>query len=182
MAYVPRTSTTSPTAMQGNPWWYSTGNKYYPGFPLPNCTCYCYGRVGEFMGAFDTRVPSGDGGQWYPNAVAAGELQVGQVPQLGAIACYYDTTGQFRGHVSIVEEVDENWRIRTSNSGYPDVYFWYSNWLSYEDGYLESWMTQGGRHYAFQGFIYPYDTPPEPGPPVGKRKHLPIWMLLRYGY
>lgn len=134
------------------------------------------------MGAFDTRVPSGDGGQWYPNAVAAGELQVGQIPQLGAIACYYDTTGQFRGHVSIVEEVDENWRIRTSNSGFPDVYFWYSDWLSYEDGYLESWMTQGGRHYAFQGFIYPYDTPPEPGPPVGKRKHLPIWMLLRYGY
>lgn len=180
MAYVPRTSTTSPTPMQNNPWWYSTGNKYYPNYPLPNCTCYCYGRVGEFMGAFDTRVPNGNGGEWYPNAVAAGELQVGQVPQLGAIACYYDPSGVYLGHVSIVEEVDENWRIRTSNSGYPDTYFWYTDWLSYDDGYLENWMIQRG--YEFQGFIYPYDTPPEPGPPVGRRKHLPIWMMLRYGY
>ena len=178
MAYVPRTSTTVPTAMQNNPWWYSTGNKYYPNYGLPNCTCYCYGRVGELLGHFDTRVPSGDGGQWYPNAVAAGQLQVGSTPALGAISCYADRNGVFLGHVSIVEEIDANGNIRTSNSGYPDTYFWYSGWLTAGD-YTEGWMHQGGRDYYHQGFIYAYE---EPSPtPTGRRTRLPIWMLLRYG-
>ena len=48
MAFVPRLSTTDPTPMQGNPWWYSNGNIYYAyGHGLPNCTAYAYGRFAE---------------------------------------------------------------------------------------------------------------------------------------
>lgn len=162
MPYVPRTSTTSPTPMQDNPWWYSTGNIYYPRFGLPNCTCYNFGRVAEYQGAFNYNLPGGNGGEWYPNAVAAGILPVGTIPVLGAIACYADRNGVYLGHVSIVEEIDANYNIRTSNSGYPSSYFWYSGWLAAGD-YTESWMHQGGRDYYFQGFIYPGEVPPAPG-------------------
>lgn len=167
MPYVPRTSITSPTVMQDNPWWYSSGNIYYPTYGLPNCTCYCYGRVGEYSGAFDTRLPGGNGGQWWPNAAAAGILPMGQEPALGAIACYADLNGNYLGHVSIVEEIDSAGYIRTSNSGWPSTYFWYSNWLTPGD-YTEPWMHQPGssglpRDYYCQGFIYVYELPPTPG-------------------
>lgn len=174
MAYVPRTSTTSPTAMQNNPWWYSTGNIYYPNNPLPNCTCYTYGRIGEINGEFNTDLPLANGGDWYDRVASAGIIPVGFLPAVGGIVTYKDPQGQYFGHCCVVEEIDSQGRIRTSNSGYPDVYFWYSNWLSPEDGYLESWMMDRG--YVYQGCIYTYD-----GGAETKRKHLPIWMLLRYG-
>lgn len=164
MPYVPRTSTTSPTAMANNPWWYSTGNIYYPNYGLPNCTCYCFGRIGELKNAFDYSLPGGNGGDWWPNAVSAGVIPTGQTPALGAIACYADLNGVYLGHVSIVEEIDSSGNIRTSNSGYPSTYFWYSGWLTAGD-YTENWMHQNGRNYYCQGFIYAYDLPPTPGDP-----------------
>ena len=193
MSFVPRLSVNSPTYMgatseypNGNPWWYSNGNKYYrSGYGLPNCTCYCYGRVGEYLGDFDVRVPNGDGGQWYPNAVSAGLLPVGSTPALGAIACWYDPNGQYAGHVAIVEEIATDGTLTLSNSGWIDrpVPPWTFNfWVSYvnsSNGYREQWMVNRG--YQLQGFIYTYEEPPTPPTPVPSDGDLPFWMLLRYG-
>lgn len=173
MAFTPRTSTTVPTAMQNNSWWYSSGNIYYPTYGLPNCTCYCYGRIGEILGHFETRLPGGDGGQWWPNAVAQNRLPLGQTPALGAIACYADLNGVYLGHVSVVEEIDSSGRIRTSNSGYPSSYFWYSGWLTAGD-YTESWMHQGGRDYYCQGFIYAYEVPSSGG--ITDEDYYILWL------
>ena len=154
---TPRTSTTNPTQMINNSWWYSSGNIYYPNYGLPNCTCYCYGRIGEILGHFETRLPSGDGGQWYPNAVLQGLLPVGSDPAAGAVACWYDPNGIYLGHVAVVEYVNDDGSIFTSNSGYPDNYFWTAT-LTRSSGYRENWMISRG--YQLQGFIYAYDMPP----------------------
>ena len=154
---VPRTSTTNPTNMSGNPWWYSSGNPFYPNYPLPNCTCYAYGRVGEICGAFNTNIPLGNAGTWYPTAEAQGILPVGQEPAAGAIICWYDPNGNNLGHVAIVEYVNDDGSIFTSNSGYPSDYFW-TKTLTRSSGYIDSWMIS--RDYVCQGFIYTYDMPP----------------------
>ena len=158
MPFTPRTSITVPTAMAGNPWWYSNGNIFYAaGYGLPNCTCYSYGRVGEILGAFETRLPSGDAGTWYPTIQLNGALPIGSTPALGAVICWYDPNGVWAGHCAIVEEIRANGDLYCSNSGYPDNYFWMST-LTQASGYRENWMISRG--YQFQGFIYCYDLPP----------------------
>ena len=181
MAYIPRLSTSSPTVMQNNPWWYSSGNRFYAaGYGLPNCTCYCYGRTGEITGAFNTDLPYGDGGTWYNYIVSRGIIPVGSEPKLGAIACWYDPNGVYAGHVAQVEEIsaDRN-TITLSNSGYPSNYFWTAS-VTRANNFTEQWALNRG--YVLQGFIYVYNDPTPPTPPTPtNRRHLPIWMLLRYG-
>ena len=157
---TPRTSTTNPTQMINNSWWYSSGNIYYPNFGLPNCTCYCYGRIGEILGHFETRLPSGNAGNWYPNAVGQGLLPLGSEPAAGSVICWYDPNGIYLGHVAVVEYVNDDGSIFTSNSGYPDNYFWTAT-LTRASGYRENWMISRG--YQLQGFIYAYDMPPSSG-------------------
>ena len=69
MAFTPRLTK---NGMLNSPYWYSTDNPYYPTNQLPNCTCYCYGRWYEILQQNPTQLPRGNGGQWYPRAVAAG--------------------------------------------------------------------------------------------------------------
>ena len=146
--------------MEGSQYWYSTGNPYYPTNGLPNCTCYCYGRWWEITGQNPTNLPRGNGGQWYPRATG---FNKGQVPQLGAIACWYDPSGYRLGHVAIVEQILSNGDIVTSNSGYTrdpseidNLYFWtevcYAN-----NGYRSTWEANWG--YQLQGFIYLDEAP-----------------------
>ena len=66
------------------------------------------------------------------------------------------------GHVSVVEEINGT-QIKTSNSGWGGPFFWVAT-VDESDGYCESWMTQGGRDYYCQGFIY-LDTYVPPTPP-----------------
>lgn len=178
MAFVPRLSTTSPTQMQGNPWWYSTGNIYYPTWGMPNCTCYTYGRVGEENGYFRTDLPGGNGGQWYPNAVAAGNIPHGYFPQIGGIMCWYDPAGQHDGHVAVVEEIDPSTGVvTTSNSGWQSTYFWLDH-LTYGGSFVdEPWLQNRG--YVYQGCLYVLEADP-PTPHPWRRKKMPIWMMLRY--
>ena len=173
MAFTPRLDTNTPTSMTNNPWWYSSGNVFYAaGYGLPNCTCYAYGRYAEIRNAF-ANLPTGDAGDWYNNATS---FNRGQVPQLGAIACYTSPSGNFPGHVAMVEVINNDGSLVTSNSGWGGPYFWTAT-VSPNDGYLESWMRQGGRDYIFQGFIYNDDQPVPPVPPVQTSEHhLPIWM------
>lgn len=72
----------------------------------------------------------------------------GNIPALGAIACYAD--GQFSGdgHVCVIEEIHEDYCV-TSNSAYGGEYFYLVNIA------LDGTYPYGG--YRFQGFIYnPY--------------------------
>lgn len=180
MAFVPRLSEYSPNPMRGNPWWYSTGNIYYPTWGMPNCTCYTYGRVGEENGHFRTDLPSGNGGQWYPNAVTAGVLPYGYLPQVGGIMCWYDPTGVHDGHVSVVEEIDPaTGVVTTSNSGWQSpIYFWLDHLTFGNDFVDEQWYQDRG--YVYQGCLYVLENDPPTPYPWRPKKKMPVWMMLRY--
>ena len=200
--FVPRTSTTTPTPMLNNPWWYSTASNPYLGWynrftntgnGLPNCTCYAYGRFAEIRGGWDSSMlPRGDAGSWYlqatnPNSqfyIGAGNF--GQVPQLGSVVCWADpnavynsnwiVTQGYAGHVAIVEEIDQNGRIWTSNSAYGGDYFY----MAYRDP-PDYYIPYHSGAYRLQGFLYnDAFVPPTPPPPT-QRKKMPLWMMLHYG-
>lgn len=172
MAYIPRTSKTSPTDMWDNPYWYTNVNPYYdPVYMLPDCTCYTYGRLLE-LGATNINLCNGgtdDAGNWYNYNDG---YQRGQTPQLGAVACWYSPSSQGGGHVAIVEAINGT-EIVTSNSNLirPDECgdksiqsnvwnlwdYWYERTLTPPYGFLGD--------YVLQGFIYvpiAGGAPPEP--------------------
>lgn len=162
MSFIKRLSTTSPTDMTNNPWWYSSGNTYYDiGSELPNCTCYAFGRYAEIRGSF-ANLPIEDAGNWWTDPLAA-NFRKGSTPALGAVACYGLNAGsESYGHVSIVEEIHYNNGqidyIVTSNSAYHGTLFFTETLYASED-YLSSWMHDGHRDYYLQGFIYNDVTP-----------------------
>lgn len=180
MAFVPRLSTTIPTQMLGNPWWYSSGNPYYgTQYEMPNCTAYTCGRVGEENGYFKS-LPGGNGGDWWNNGIAMG-LPHGYQPQLGGIMCYYDPDGIHDGHVCVVEIIDPNTgEVTTSNSGYQSPRYFWLDTVSPQGNYVDTadnWLIN--RNYVYQGCLYVLDNAPPT--PVYHRKHkMPVWMMLRY--
>ena len=144
MAFTPRLTS---DGMYGNPWWYSNGNPFYAsGYGMPNCTCYAYGRFAEIRNAF-ANLPTGNAGDWWAD-VDRTIFQTGQVPQLGAIACYYSPSGMYDGHVAIVEEISPNGDIKTSNSAWNGYYFRTFTWTRASN------YDCGIHDYVFQGFIY----------------------------
>lgn len=145
MSFTPRMSS---AGMRGNAWWYSRGNIYYPTYGLPNCTCYAYGRAAEIMGHF-LHLPGGGGGVWW-NQVDETQFVKAQVPALGAVICSHKR-GQTHGHVAIVEQINSDGSIITSNSAWQGTYFW-TETLRPENGYCSGWMTRGD--YVVQGFIW----------------------------
>ncbi|MFR0823617.1 MAG: CHAP domain-containing protein [Clostridia bacterium] len=66
------------------------------------------------------------GGVWWERAVASGYYQTGQIPNCGAVICFSDNNGG-AGHVAIVEVINEDGRIRCSNSAWQSTYFWISD-------------------------------------------------------
>lgn len=140
------------------------GNKYYirkaqggysnaiPGYPtdsecnvLSNCVGYAYGRFNEI------------GGYGYCKYLAPvnaenfmdykGSCQTGMTPKPGAVMVW-EGKGSLAGHVAIVERVDSDTQVFTSESGYGSKAFWNQtrkkgsgNWGA-------------GSNYIFKGFIY----------------------------
>ena len=155
---------------------WNTCIKGYPMDPnanvLANCVGYASGRFNEIINiARDT------GGCTYTtlncNAVGfkeraeAAGLQTGSTPRRGAIGCCGGGSGA--GHVFIVERVDSNSRIYTSESGYGSTAFWNQT----RDNSNGRWGMSSS--YYFRCFIYLPDdvqklidggqpTPPTPGP------------------
>jgi len=117
MAFVQRTSKTSPTDMTWNDsvgvtdynkYWYTTEySTSNTELCLPNCTTYAMGRSGEIAGksvkGYDMLNRSGFGSAatWYDDAL----WEKGSVPKIGAIACWDSYNGN-GGHVAIVEQTD----------------------------------------------------------------------------
>lgn len=165
MAFTPRLNS---NGILGNFHWYSGNPFYTSGYGMPNCTCYAWGRfweIGDPLGDGSNRptgLPTSDGGSWFGDAIASGNYQVGQTPQLGAVACFHDDSGG-SGHVAIVEEIHPDGTIVTSNSAWQSTYF-YTQTLSSSNNYAWS-------HYSFQGFIYNPFGGGTPTPPPTKKKH-----------
>ena len=127
---------------------YYAGNPYYQsGYGLPNCTCYAWGRFYEILGEQPT-LSLRDAENWYSHDDG---YERGDSPQLGAVICWRrgavgdDSDGA--GHVAIVEQINDDGSILTSNSAYQGTKF-YLQTLTPESGY--NWNDL----YTFQGFIY----------------------------
>lgn len=146
--YIPRLTS---DGMRGNPYWYSRNPFYQAGFGLPNCTCYAWGRFWEnadINADFSNRpnLSTGNAQDWFGHTSDGYER--GNVPALGAIACYSGGDFSGLGHVCVIEEIHDDYCV-TSNSAYNGSYFYLVNIA------LNGTYPYG--HYHFQGFIYnPY--------------------------
>ena len=163
-----------------NPYVCPTKYKKHEGDTLPNCTAWAWGRFYEILGSppeFESTADMnykglcwGNAEQWWDYTEDGYER--GQEPRLGAIACWKDgpttnsdtTETDGAGHVAIVERINPDGSIITSESGYNTEKYW---WLTRRtkdgfyvgDEYREDNNTKGnwGSVYAsskFQGFIY----------------------------
>jgi surface antigen len=139
--------------------YYYTDNVFYltdPDIGMPNCTCYAWGRRYELTNnrpdggsgeGHGKKLCTSDAGEWYDYNINLGDkgYPYGQTPKLGAIICW-ERPGA-AGHVAVVEEIDENGDIVTSNSGYrSSTYFWTEE-ITKSSGYARY-------GYIFKGFIY----------------------------
>ena len=134
---------------------WNTCIKGYPMDPnanvLANCVGYASGRFNEIINI--TRDTSGctyktlncNAVGFKERAEAAG-LQTGSTPRRGAIGCCGGGSGA--GHVFMVERVDSNSRIYTSESGYGSTAFW----NQIRDNSNGRWGMSSS--YYFRCFIY----------------------------
>ena len=137
MAYSPRLTEPS----RSNKYYYSDNVFYSSGYGLPNCTCYAWGRFYEISGQ-RPKLCTGNAGTWY--SYTSDGYQRGSKPKLGAVICW-SRPGD-AGHVAVVEKINSDGSIVTSNSAWGGTYF-YTQTL-YPPSY--SWSSA----YIFQGFIY----------------------------
>ena len=136
------------TAPDTNDFHYYSANPFYQsGYGLPNCTCYAWGRFYELSGTRPT-LSLGNGEDWF--GYADGYAR-GQTPRLGAVICWRrgvaGDNSDGAGHVAIVEQINADGSIVTSNSAFGSTLF-YTQTLTKESGY--TWNSA----YTFQGFIY----------------------------
>jgi CHAP domain. len=144
MSFVPRLD--APPA--SSPYWKTTGSGGYNkcinisgGSVLPNCVGYAYGRFMEIMNATSCNLSTHNAGLWYGNT--SDGYTRSDKPQLGAVVCW-SRPGE-AGHVAIVEQINADGSIVTSNSAYGGKRF-YTQTLS-PPGYTWS------GNYHLQGFI-----------------------------
>ena len=147
--YIPFTPRLTSSGMNGNPYWYSLNPFYNAGFGLPNCTCYAWGRFWEIADTehdYSNRptLSTGNAEDWY--SFSSDGYERGQDPRLGAVICFADGPFSGEGHVAIVEQINNDGSIVTSNSAYGGEYF-YTQTL-----YPPNYLPASG--YTFQGFIY----------------------------
>ena len=165
MTFTPRL-----TAPSTSNKYYYAGNPYYQsGYGLPNCTCYAWGRFYEILGQ-QPRLSLRDAENWYSHDDG---YERGDSPQLGAVICWRrgavgdDSDGA--GHVAIVEQINDDGSILTSNSAYQGTKF-YLKTLAPESNY--SWNDL----YTFQGFIYNPAVQEKPAPelpePISGNRYL----------
>lgn len=123
---------------------------------LANCVGYASGRFNEIIN--QVRGTSGctyktlncNAENFIERALAAG-LKIGSTPRVGAIMCWQKgslSSSDGAGHVAIVERVNSNSSVYTSESGYGSSAFW-NQTRSNSNG---KWGL--GSSYGFRAFIY----------------------------
>ena len=126
------------------------------GWCLPNSTAYAFGRLYEINGAQPT-TSLHNANTWYPNT--SDGYPRGQIPKLGAVACWSGGSSG-AGHVSIVEQINDDGTIITGNSDYSGREFYLLN-MSGVNPYL-------GSSFTFQGYIYASGDP--------ELRKIPLWL------
>lgn len=131
--------------------YYNSNNPFKAsGYGLPNCTCYAWGRFWECQGSSGSRpkLSLNNAEDWW--GYTSDGYQRGQTPRVGAVICW--RKGQAgngsdgAGHVGIVEAVNDDGTIVTSESAYNGYYF-----RTKQRNPTANW---DGGDYIFQGFIY----------------------------
>lgn len=124
--------------------YYSDNPFYQSGYGMPNCTCYAWGRFWELSGSRPT-LSTRDAENWYNYDDG---YQRGQTAKLGAVIVWAkgeindDSDGS--GHVAIVEGINADGSIITSNSAWQSTNFYMKT--------IPSTYELNG--YRFLGFIY----------------------------
>ena len=143
--YIPRL--TAPDT--GNAYFYADNPFYQSGYGLPNCTCYAWGRFWEITGGAKPSLSLGNAENWYGHSDGYAR---GTTPKLGAVICWRKgqagDSSDGAGHVGIVEAINADGSIVTSESGWNSSLFWTSN-RNNDNG---NWGQSSA--YVFQGFIY----------------------------
>jgi surface antigen len=137
-------------------YWLSTSNGGLNPFPitsayskrtgdtLPNCTAYAWGRFYEITGE-KPKLSLNNAEKWYSYNDG---YERGSTPALGAVLCW-EGVGDAAGHVAIVEQINEDGSIVTSESGWETSSYWWTTTRK-NDG---NWDANTSK-YKFQGFIY----------------------------
>jgi len=164
------------TGIVGSPYYYSLNPFYNAGYGMPNCTAYAWGRFWEESDPDRTyanppTLSTGNAEDWY--GYTADGYRRGSTPQLGAVACWADGRFSGDGDVAILEQINIDGSIVTSNSAWGGSFF-YTQTL-YPPNYLPA------TGYVFQGFIYNPDASGNSwiGPPPGNN-NIKIWLMKRW--
>lgn len=133
-----------------NAYYYANNPFHQSGYGLPNCTCYAFGRFWEIKGGSRPALSWGNAEVWWGKTSDGYER--GQEPKLGAVICWRKgiagNSSDGAGHVAIVEQINDDGSIITSDSGWgASSVFWRTTRPN--DG---NWGA--GSAYVFQGFIY----------------------------
>lgn len=149
---------------------------------LYNCTSYAWGRLLEILNtSFSTQFNAdmfdcflyGNGEDWYRMGSQYG-WSVSPRPVLGGLMCW--TASDYEGHIAIVEKVEADGSVWTSEGSYYQGNFSYRR--RYDDGHWGQGSTA-----LFQGCLYLFRLEGEAPPPTPVRtKKLPLWMMLRNPY
>jgi len=119
------------------------------GSVLPNCVGYAWGRMYELIGSAP-KLSTGNAREWFG---AYEGYARGQVPALGAVACWNGCTrfgASSYGHVAIVESIGPDY-IMVSQSNYGGERFEYVKCMKNPAG---TGYTSAKGNKLFQGFIY----------------------------
>lgn len=149
--------TTAPD--ESNSYYYENNPFYQSGYGMPNCTAYAWGRFYELSGTRPT-LSLGNAEDWYNYSDGYAR---GRTPKLGAVIVWakgaVGNNDDGAGHVAIVEQINADGSIVTSNSAWNSTLFYMQN--------IGNDYSLSG--YTFQGFIYnPVNfgsgsfTPPDP--------------------
>lgn len=134
--------TTAPDT--SNSYYYSANPFYASGYGMPNCTAYAWGRFYELSGARPS-LSTSNAEEWYGYNDGYSR---GQTPKLGAIICWRKgvagDASDGAGHVGVVEQINADGSIITSNSAWESTLF-------YMQTIPSGYALEG---YTFQGFIY----------------------------
>lgn len=163
--------TTAPS--KNNNYYYKYNIFYKCGYGMPNCTCYAWGRFYELSGKYP-KLCTANAENWYKYNDG---YERGNTPRLGAVIVWskgkIGNAKDGAGHVAIVEGINDDGSILTSNSGYKSTNFYLKR--------IPKGFALNG--YKFEGFIYnpvnfdnesspkPVETKPEP---VETKKYIQI--------
>ena len=127
---------------------------------LANCVGYACGRFNEIIGSMKYKTLCCNAENFIERAKAAG-LEVGNTPKPGAIMCWAKGSlngNDGAGHVAIVERVNANGSVSTSESSWAGAAFFNAT-RSNANG---RWGMASG--HTFRGFIYNPAVKEEPTP------------------